>query len=523
MPLPRARRAVRGRRRHAPCRRAALRHDRRQRAVPRLRRRRPPVTSPACTALRPVDRARARAVRRGPGFGPQVSEATIRDAFGDGWELEALETATYRGRGHRAARRRIGLPIGTRVDEPAWLAQGPPPLNAYSPRRSRGVRRRGDAAPGCAGTAARRLPCRRGRRARMAAASAASSGYPKRSGAARSSSSSRSTVRSTFAATRAWKFTCPVGRRRGRRCRGSRRRPRRVRPRSDGRDSSVHDGSPPSSRSSRSHSVSLTRRPIAASSTERVWPDRCRSAWYRQMTPQRSVASASHQRNASRSTVDARRPPHRRRGSSRCCPGRPRRALGCAEPPRPDAEPGQVLVASPMCTSSQSSTAARPESVDDQVAHPEVAVHQHATVTAAAGWRSSQRNAHSNVAVVSPISSSRARHSRELVRRGVRPARPGRRGGSRPAPARTAAAAARAARVVEGALDPPHDRLARDLVADQERIAQCGRRIVGDEDMRDRCARRGRGCWAAGLEFHARVHVVGRAGAQDQRPTCRRR
>lgn len=33
----------------------------------------------------------------GRGFGPQVSEADIRNAFGDGWELEALDTTTYRG------------------------------------------------------------------------------------------------------------------------------------------------------------------------------------------------------------------------------------------------------------------------------------------------------------------------------------------------------------------------------------------------------------------------------------------
>ena len=35
--------------------------------------------------------------------------------------------------------------------------------------------------------------------------------------------------------------------------------------------------------------------PDRASSTERVCPLKWRSAWYRQMTPQRSVASTSHQ------------------------------------------------------------------------------------------------------------------------------------------------------------------------------------------------------------------------------------
>ena len=41
--------------------------------------------------------------------------------------------------------------------------------------------------------------------------------------------------------------------------------------------------------------------------------------------------------------------------------------------------------------------------------------------------------------------------------------------------------------------------------------------IVGGEDLGDRRAGGGRGCCDAGLEHHARVHVVGRSGAQDQR------
>jgi SAM-dependent methyltransferase len=49
----------------------------------------------------------------GRGFGPEVSEAVIREAFGDGWVLEALDTTTYRG----------VESDGTRVDEPAWLAR----------------------------------------------------------------------------------------------------------------------------------------------------------------------------------------------------------------------------------------------------------------------------------------------------------------------------------------------------------------------------------------------------------------
>ena len=60
---------------------------------------------------------------QGRGFGPQVSGETIRDAFGDGWELEALEPATYRGVVTEVHADTIGLPIGSRVDEPAWLAR----------------------------------------------------------------------------------------------------------------------------------------------------------------------------------------------------------------------------------------------------------------------------------------------------------------------------------------------------------------------------------------------------------------
>src|SRR5690349_9150718 len=59
----------------------------------------------------------------GRGFGPQVSEAQIRGAFGDGWVLEALETTTYRGVVQEAQADSIGLRVGTRVDEPAWLAR----------------------------------------------------------------------------------------------------------------------------------------------------------------------------------------------------------------------------------------------------------------------------------------------------------------------------------------------------------------------------------------------------------------
>ncbi|CKH45253.1 class I SAM-dependent methyltransferase [Mycolicibacterium smegmatis] len=59
----------------------------------------------------------------GRGFGPEVSEEQIRQAFGDGWELEALATTTYRGVVGPAHAEAIGLPVDTQVDEPAWLAR----------------------------------------------------------------------------------------------------------------------------------------------------------------------------------------------------------------------------------------------------------------------------------------------------------------------------------------------------------------------------------------------------------------
>jgi SAM-dependent methyltransferase len=59
----------------------------------------------------------------GRGFGPQVSDSDIREAFGDGWALEALESTMYRGVVQEAQADAIGVGAGTRVDEPAWLAR----------------------------------------------------------------------------------------------------------------------------------------------------------------------------------------------------------------------------------------------------------------------------------------------------------------------------------------------------------------------------------------------------------------
>jgi SAM-dependent methyltransferase len=59
----------------------------------------------------------------GRGFGPQVSETDIREAFAEGWALEGLDTTTYRGVVQEGQADAIGLPVGTLVDEPAWLAR----------------------------------------------------------------------------------------------------------------------------------------------------------------------------------------------------------------------------------------------------------------------------------------------------------------------------------------------------------------------------------------------------------------
>jgi SAM-dependent methyltransferase len=59
----------------------------------------------------------------GRGFGPSVSEAVVRAAFADGWRLEALDAVTYRGIVGQAHAEGLGQPVGTIVDEPAWLGR----------------------------------------------------------------------------------------------------------------------------------------------------------------------------------------------------------------------------------------------------------------------------------------------------------------------------------------------------------------------------------------------------------------
>lgn len=60
----------------------------------------------------------------GPGFGPQISDAVIREAFGDGWVLEDLQPDRYRGVIlHDTHATALGRPVGDLVDLPAWLAR----------------------------------------------------------------------------------------------------------------------------------------------------------------------------------------------------------------------------------------------------------------------------------------------------------------------------------------------------------------------------------------------------------------
>ncbi|NMI00095.1 class I SAM-dependent methyltransferase [Pseudonocardia acidicola] len=60
----------------------------------------------------------------GPGFGPQVGDTVIREAFGAGWALEDLRPSRYRGVIVREAHAALlGRPMGDLVDLPARLAR----------------------------------------------------------------------------------------------------------------------------------------------------------------------------------------------------------------------------------------------------------------------------------------------------------------------------------------------------------------------------------------------------------------
>jgi SAM-dependent methyltransferase len=76
-------------------------------------------------ACRPDGRVHVLALSdAGPGFGPQISDAVIREAFGDGWILEELQPTRYRGVIlHDTHATALDRRVGDLVDLPAWLAR----------------------------------------------------------------------------------------------------------------------------------------------------------------------------------------------------------------------------------------------------------------------------------------------------------------------------------------------------------------------------------------------------------------
>ena len=126
-----------------------------------------------------------------------------------------------------------------------------------------------------------------------------------------------------------------------------------------GRSSASGTAPSGSIRASRSYSFSHTRRPMAASSTERVWPVRWVAAWMMHITPHLSVPSTSHQRADARGPPVGRRRPRRRRRapparrSPPTGPGPPKRQARTQSQPRSSS-------GSPRWASSQSRTARSP-------------------------------------------------------------------------------------------------------------------------------------------------------------------
>ena len=182
-----------------------LRHDHRQRAVPHLRRRRPARdTSRSLHAACRPGGARARAgacPTPAAGSAPRSARPTIREAFGDGWVLEALDD-------DHLPRRRSGVacrgarPAGGHRGRRARLARaGPPGLSDFGCAVVRAIRDPGaeiahdvviagvgDAAgdaPACAGTPARRRRGRPARRRGWRRPAAASSAKPRSASAPR--------------------------------------------------------------------------------------------------------------------------------------------------------------------------------------------------------------------------------------------------------------------------------------------------------------------------------------------------
>lgn len=58
-----------------------------------------------------------------PGFGPQISDTAIRDAFQDGWVLEELRPSRFRAIVGQEDAARLNLSAGMPADMLAWLAR----------------------------------------------------------------------------------------------------------------------------------------------------------------------------------------------------------------------------------------------------------------------------------------------------------------------------------------------------------------------------------------------------------------
>ena len=157
-----------------------------------------------------------------------------------------------------------------------------------------------------------------------------------------------------------------------------------------------------------------------------------------------------------------------------------------------------------------------PPPVDDEIAHPEIAVHQRGSCRRrTVGVEPPERPLERRRGVAHRVEFGAPRRQLVLARQ-IRPSRIGAVNGGKCG--RALCHQRRAARVVEVALDAADDRLAGDLGADQVRVSQWFKGIRCGQDLRHRRALLGGQGLCPGLEFHAGMHFVGRAGAQDQPP-----
>lgn len=194
-----------------------------------------------------------------------------------------------------------------------------------------------------------------------------------------------------------------------------------------------------------------------------------------------------------------------------------------AESPGPDAEPRQVFVRLADVHKFPIQHGGKVGSVDDEVAHPEVAVHQHRRRRVGPVCGQPAKPPFEGGGGVAHVVEAPAPFVELVLVCQARAVWVGAVNGGRRLRALPQQSGAAGVPVtgVEPALDAPHDGLALDLIADKKRITQCRRRIVGDQDVGDRSAGGRGGGLGPGLEFHAGMHVVGWTGAQDQRAALR--